>query len=485
MSRGSEGRSRSDPDVPMGGGSARSTEEAGQRPWREGAEQRRMFGGGNTATPEVERTVSTKLAGLVARARKEARLTNVVQWVDEELLRLAFWSLRKQAAAGIDGRSYVSYAVDLDRNLRELYERLRTGQYRAPVIRRVYIPKANGGQRPLGITTIEDRVVQKAVAWVLSAVFEQDFLDCSHGFRPRRSAHTALHRLREGMMEHWVGWVVEVDVVGYFDHVNHEWLRKFLRHRVNDGGLLRLIGKWLKAGVMEGGVVTRTEDGVPQGGPISPVLANIYLHYVLDLWFEKRFKKACRGYAELTRYADDFVAVFREQADAERFRAEVEERLGAFGLKVAPEKTAVRCFDGNLWGGKKGNGTEPETFTFLGFIHFWTRARSGKMHVGRKPGGKARERFLARITDWLKHHRHLWVWEQRDYLTKALRGYYQYFGLQLCAKPLNSVLHRIQRMWVYWLRRRSERAKRTLNWETVTRKAWFQLPPPRVTQAWV
>lgn len=444
-----------------------------------------MFGGGNTATPEVDKTVSTKLAELAARAQKEVRLTNVVQFVDEELLRLAFWSLRKQAAAGIDGRSYADYAADLDRNLRELYGRLRMGQYRAPLVRRVYIPKANGGKRPLGITTIEDRVVQKAVAWVLTAVFEQDFLDCSHGFRPSRSAHTALHRLREGIMQHWVRWVVEVDVVGYFDHVNHEWLRKFLRHRVNDGGLLRLIGKWLNAGVMENGVVTRTADGVPQGGPISPVLANIYLHYVLDLWFEKRFKKACQGYGELTRYADDFVAVFRERADAERFRVEMEERLGAFGLRVAPEKTAVRCFDGNLPAGAKAAGVKPEAFTFLGFIHFWTRARSGKMHVGRKPSGKTRERFLARIAGWLKIHRHLEVWEQREHLAKALSGHYQYFGLRLCMEPLNGVLQRVRKLWMQWLRRRSQRAKRRLQWATVSGQAWFQLPPPRVTQAWV
>src|SRR6266508_2871626 len=312
MSSGSKARQPSDRNGLKGGGSARTTEEAGQCPWREEAEQDSLFGESNTAAPEADKTVSTKLAGLVARARKEARLTNAVQYVDEALLRLAFGSLRKQAAPGADGQSYEDYAASLDQNLKDLYVRLKSGRYQAPVIRRVYIPKANGQRRPLGITTIEDRVVQKAVAWVLSAVFEQDFLDCSHGFRPRRSAHTALHRLREGMMEHWVRWVVEVDVVGYFDHMNHEWLRKFLRHRVNDGGLLRLIGKWLKAGVMEAGVVTRTENGVPQGGPISPVLANIYLHYVLDLWFEKRFKKGCGGYAELTRYADDFVGVFRE-----------------------------------------------------------------------------------------------------------------------------------------------------------------------------
>ena len=250
--------------------SARSTEEAGQCPWRKGAEQDSLLDEGSTAAPEAEPTVSTKLAELAARARKEARLTNVVQFVDEELLRLAFRSLRKQAAPGVDGQSYEDYAANLDQNLQDLYARLKSGRYRAPVIRRVYIPKGNGKRRPIGISTVEDRMVQKAVAWVLSAVFEQDFLDCSHGFRPARSAHTALHRLRDGMQEHRARYVTEADLASYFDTVNHEWLRKFVRHRVNDGGLLRLLNKWLKAGVMENGVVTQVTDGVPQGGPITP-----------------------------------------------------------------------------------------------------------------------------------------------------------------------------------------------------------------------
>jgi hypothetical protein len=221
VSNGSEVVIPSDRDVLVGGGSARSTEEAGQRPRREGAEQSSLPDEGHTAAPEAETTVSTKLAGLVARARKEARLTNVVQYVDEELLRLAFRSLRRQAAPGVDGQSYVDYAANLDQNLGDLHARLKSGRYQAPVIRRVHIPKGNGKLRPLGITTIEDRVVQKAVAWVLSAVFEQDFLDCSHGFRPNRSPHTALHRLREGMMQHWVRYVVEVDVVGFLEPSSH------------------------------------------------------------------------------------------------------------------------------------------------------------------------------------------------------------------------------------------------------------------------
>src|SRR6266852_1808507 len=370
MSSGSKARMTSDRHGSKVGRSARSTEEAGQCPQRKGAEQGSLLDEGYTAAPEADKTVSTKLAGLAARARKEARLTNVVQYVDEELLRLAFGSLRKQAAPGTDGQSYEDYGASLDENLKDVYARLKSGRYQAPVIRRVYIPKANGKLRALGITTIEDRVVQKAVAWVLSAVFEQHFLDCSYGFRPNHSAHGALHRLREGMMQHWARYVVEVDVVNYFGAVNWEWLRTFVRHRVNDGGLIRLLNKWLKAGVMENGVVTLSSDGVPQGGPVSPVLSNVYLHYVLDLWFERRFRKTCRGYAELTRFADDFVAVFKYHADAVRFRQEMEERLAAFGLRIAPEKTALLRFDGNLLHGGSRPAIKPATFTFLGFTHY-------------------------------------------------------------------------------------------------------------------
>jgi group II intron reverse transcriptase/maturase len=485
VSSGSEEVIPSDRHASVGGGSARSTEEAGQCPQREGAEQISLLDEGYTAAPEADKTVSTKLAGLVTRARREARLTNVVQYVDEELLRLAFGSLRKRAAPGVDGRSYEDYGASLDENLKDLYARLKTGRYEAPVIRRVYIPKANGKLRALGITTIEDRVVQKAVAWVLSAVFEQDFLDCSYGFRPNRSAHGALHRLREGMMQHWARYVVEVDVVNYFGAVNWAWLRKFVRHRVNDGGLIRLLNKWLKAGVMENGVVTLTDDGVPQGGPVSPVLSNIYLHYVLDLWFERRFKKTCRGYAELTRFADDFVVAFKYHADAVRFRQDVEERLAAFGLRVAPEKTALLRFDGNLLHGEGRPAVKPATFTFLGFTHYLRKARSGPVNIERKPSVKARERFVRKVTIWLKVNKHLNVWEQQAHLVRALNGYYQYFGLRLCCTPLAGVRQRVRMIWQKALRRRSQRARKRCDWTSLAAKAWFQLPKPRVVHAWV
>jgi RNA-directed DNA polymerase len=486
VSSGSEARMMSDRHGSKVGRSARSTEEAGQCPRRKGAEQDSLLDEGYTAAPEAEPTVSTKLAGLVARARKEARLTNVVQFVDEELLRLAFRSLRKQAAPGVDGQSYEDYAANLDRNLRDLYARLKSGRYQAPVIRRVHIPKGNGKRRPIGISTIEDRVVQKAVAWVLSAVFEQDFLESSHGFRPKRSPHTALHRLREGMRLHGVCYVVEADLASYFDSVNWAWLRKFVQHRVNDGGLLRLLNKWLKAGVMENGVVTQMNEGVPQGGPVSPVLSNVYLHYVLDLWFERRFRKACQGYAELTRFADDFVATFQNREDAERFRQELDERLAAFGLRVVPEKTAMLRFDGSLLHGGTGRPAErPGTFTFLGFTHYLTKTRRGTITIGRTPSVKARERFVRKVTTWVKANRHQPVRVQQAHLTKMLNGHYQYFGLYFCTDALSGVLRRVREVWHRALQRRSQKAKRHTDWATVATKPWFQLPKPRLTQAWV
>jgi group II intron reverse transcriptase/maturase len=476
----------SDHEGLRGGGSARTTEEAGQRPRREGAEQDSLFDEGYTAAPEADQTVSTKLAELGARARREAHLTNVIQFVDEELLHLAFRSLRKQAAPGVDGQSYEEYAVNLTTNLRDLYARLKSGRYRAPVIRRVYIPKGNGKRRPIGISTVEDRLVQKAVARVLSAVFEPDFLECSHGFRPKRSPHTALHRLREGMRLHGVRWVVEADLASYFDTVNHEWLRKFVQHRVNDGGLLRLLNKWLKAGVMENGVITRIEDGVPQGGPVSPVLSNVYLHYVLDLWFERRFKKTCRGFAELTRFADDFVATFKDRDDAERFRQEMEERLATFGLRVAPEKTAVLRFDGSLLqGGSGARADKPATFTFLGFVHYLTRSKRGAVIIERKPSSKARERFVGKVKTWLKANRHEPVRKQQAHLKTMLLGLYQYFGLYYCTDALNGVWFRVQKCWWWALRRRSQKAKRRCDWQTLNSRLWFQLPQPQLTQAWV
>jgi RNA-directed DNA polymerase len=274
-------------------------------------------------------------------------------------------------------------------------------------------------------------------------------------------------------------------VVNYFGAVNWDWLRKFVRHRMNDGGLIRLLNKWLKAGVMENGVVTLSAEGVPQGGPVSPVLSNVYLHYVLDLWFERRFKKACRGYAELTRFADDFVAAFKYHADAVRFRQEMEERLAAFGLRIAPEKTALLRFDGNLLHGEGRPAIKPATFTFLGFTHYLRKARSGPVNIERKPSVKARERFIRKMAAWLKANKHLNVWEQQAHLVRALNGYYQYFGLRLCCTSLEGVRQRVREAWRKALMRRSQKGKRGCDWLSLNAKPWFQIPKPRVAHAWV
>lgn len=433
----------------------------------------------HTPPPEGAARVSQKLAGLVARARKEAQLTNVIGFVDVELLRLAFHALRRDAAAGVDGQSWQAYQEQAETAIPALDARLRSGQYRAPPVRRAWIPKGDGKCRPLGIPTLEDRIVQKAVSWVLSAVYEQDFLACSYGYRPGRNAHTALAALHARLERGGARAVVEVDIKGYFDHVNHAWLRQFLRHRVNDGGLLRLVGKWLNAGVMEAGVVSRDEQGVPQGGPISPVLANIYLHYVLDLWFERRYRPTCQGEAELVRYADDLVAAFSRPEDAERFRQEVEERLGQFGLMLAPEKTAVVPFDRDQAGpGSPAAGT----FCFLGFTHYVGRTRSGRRKVGRTPSRRSRERFLCRVSGWLRAHRHAPVREQQRHLASVVRGYDQYFGLRDCYQGLSTVRYRLQRRWWQELRKRSQRAHRRTDWDTIRSQPWFQLPPPRMVR---
>jgi RNA-directed DNA polymerase len=287
------------------------------------------------------------------------------------------------------------------------------------------------------------------------------------------------------MMQHWAKYVVEVDVASYFDSVGFDWLLKFVRHRVNDGGLLRLVSKWLKAGVMEDGVVVHNAEGTPQGGPVSPVLANVYLHFVLDLWFEKRFKKSCRKWAELTRYCDDFVAAFQDRGDAERFRREVEERLAAFGLKVAPEKTAVLRFDGNLIKGPGRPAVKPESFTFLGFRLCLAKTREKKVHIRLTPSIQSRERFLRRVREWLRRNRHTNVRAQQTHLSKMLSGHYQYFGVRLSGRRLSGVRHRV--FWLWWqvLRRRSDKARRTCRWATLNAKPWFQLPQPRLTQTWV
>jgi RNA-directed DNA polymerase len=435
-------------------------------------------------------TVSTKqerIAGL-AKQSPQMAFTSLAYLMDIDWLKEAYRRTRKDGAVGVDGVTAEDYERDLEGNLQRLLDRAKSGTYQAPPVRRVHIPKGGSATetRPLGIPTLEDKVLQRAVVMLLEPIYEQDFLDCSHGFRCGRSAHQALDSFRNQLMDCRGGWVLEVDIRKFFDTLDHGHLRTFLRLRVRDGVLLRLIDKWLKAGVMEDGSVSYPEAGAPQGGVASPLLSNVFLHYVLDLWFERRFKKSCGGYAELTRFADDFVAVFWNYGEAARFRREMDERLAAFGLRVAPEKTALLNFDASLLQGGTGRpAKKPDTFTFLGFTHFRARTRDGKIHIGRTPSIKSRERFLGKVAEWLWSNRHRSVWEHQAHLIKALNGFYQYFGLRLCLAKLSGVRQRAQKLWWRALRRRSQRGPRTTKWAKLYAKPWFQLPYPRLTQVWV
>ena len=328
------------------------------------------------------------------------------------------------------------------------------------------------------VPTVEDRLVQRAVARILSAIFEQNFLECSYGFRPGRNPHQALRALRSHFVAGKVRHMYEADIRGYFNHINHEWLRKMVAQRIADPVILSLIGKWLRAGVMQDGVVVRMHEGSPQGGPVSPVLANIYLHYVLDLWFEKRFKTWCQGEAYLVRFADDFVACFQYKRDAERLDRILKQRMKKFCLELAPEKTRMLRFGRFARERMAEYGTKPETFEFLGFKHVSGTDRNGKVAIVRIPSTKSCRKFLDRTHDWLKRHMH---WKRRDqqhHLTLMLRGFYQYFALSHCLTKLYWILSEVRRQWRRSLRRRSQRHH--MFWSYLESRTWFELPRPKL-----
>ena len=323
-----------------------------------------------------------------------------------------------------------------------------------------------------------DRLLQRAVARIVEAVFEADFLECSYGFRPGRNPHHALQALREQTVRKKVMQVFEADIRSYFTRINRQWLRKMVAHRIADPVILSLIGKWLNAGAMQDGVVIHTEEGTPQGGPISPVLSNVYLHFLLDLWFEKKIKPACRGEAYRVRFADDFVVSFQYREDVDRFQAKVRERFAEFGLELAEEKTRGMLFGrfAALTRLRYGRG-RPDTFEFLGFKHVCGVDRSGRFALIRIPSAKSCRKFLARTREWIMHRRHWRRWEQQEHLTRMLRGFYQYFGLHHCQRKLMWVRHQVQRQWIRALNSRGQRRK--TNWTRLRDRPWFELPFPQ------
>jgi group II intron reverse transcriptase/maturase len=413
--------------------------------------------------------ISPRLERIAELAREDPQrvLTTLAHYIDLDWLREAYRRTRKDAAPGVDGQTAEEYAADLEANLRSLLERFKSGLYRAPAVRRVRIPKGGWALRPLGIPTFEDKVLQRAVLMALEAVYEQDFLPCSYGFRPGRSAHQALEAFWRVAMAMGGGWVVEVDLQDFFETLDHAHLRSFLDRRVRDGVLRRAIGKWLKAGVLEAGQLRRPRGGTPQGGVISPLLANLYLHVVLDEWFEDEVKPRLRGEGHLFRYADDFILLFAREDDAQRVLDVLPKRLAKYGLRVHPDKTRrMRFLRPKGGGGRKPKGrserSRPGSFTWLGFTHSWGKSRQGKWVITRRTSSKSFGRSLRGVADWLRQHRHEPIDAQHRVLCQKLRGHYAYFGVTGNADALDRYRQLVRRSWYKWLNRRSQR--RSLTW---------------------
>lgn len=430
-------------------------------------------------------TVSTKIERIAELAKRmpSVGLTSLSHHIDIEWMHEAHRRTRKDGAPGIDQTTAEEYAKNLEANLQVLLSRAQSGDlYRAPAVRRVYIPKGDGKKmRPIGIPTFEDKILQRAVAMALEAVYEQEFLDCSYGFRPKRSAHQALRRLWHTTMDASGGWVYEADIEDFFGSVDHTKLREVLSQRVRDGVLTRLIGKWLKAGVMEEGCVYHPETGTPQGGVISPLLANIYLHDALDLWFEREVKPRLHGKATLVRFADDFVVVFEREADARKFADVLPKRFAKYGLRLHPEKTRLIKFERSR---TLPQGSKPDTASFdlLGFTHFWGRSLKGNWVVKRKTAKDRFKRALFRISRWCRKNRHTPIDAQHRRLSRMLRGHDAYYGITGNRRALVALRHQVTRSWFKWLRQRSWRSRWT--WVRMNRLLEaMPLPPALVVHS--
>jgi group II intron reverse transcriptase/maturase len=423
--------------------------------------------------------ISTKLERIAKLAReiRGANLTTLAHHIDVDWLREAYRRTRKDGARGVDGQSATQYEERLEENLRSLLDRAKSGNYRAPPVRRVHLPKGDGREtRPIGIPTFEDKVLQRAVAMVIGEVYEQEFYDCSYGFRPGRSAHDALQAVKRATWRMQGGWIVEVDIRKFFDTVDHAHLRDILRQRIGDRVLLRLIGTWLNAGVVEGLDLSYPDEGTPQGGVISPLLANIYLHTVLDEWFSRDIRPRLDGEAVMVRYADDFVVVFARKRDAERFLVVLPKRFGKFGLTLHPDKTRLVPFQRPDRVDSDEDG--PGTFDLLGFTHHWGPTRKGGWSVKQRTAKDRFSRALRRLRAWCRWHRHDPLEAQHLTLTKKLRGHYAYYGITSNSERISNFFYWARRAWKAALARRSQRG---MSWGTMAAVLKrFPLPPPRI-----
>jgi group II intron reverse transcriptase/maturase len=424
--------------------------------------------------------MSPELLRVVERAQREpeGRFHSLAHLIDVPALERAYRRSRKDAAVGVDGVTKEQYGQDLERNLQDLHERMKAKRYRHQPIRRVHIPKAQGKTRPIGISAFEDKLVQDVVREVLEAIYEQDFLDCSYGFRPKRSAHDAIRTLDRTVHRGEVSWILEADIVSFFDSLDRKKLKEMLETRVADGSLLRLIGKCLHVGVLDGVELSTSESGTAQGSVLSPLLGNVYLHYVLDLWFEQEVKPRLRGRANLIRYADDFIIGFEDEEDARRVMAILGKRLGRFGLALHPDKTRLFPFRRPPAGQKSGKGSA--TFDFLGFTLYWARSRKGRWGMSCKTRRASLRRAIQSVYDWCRRHRHTSVKEQHAALTRRIQGHFNYFGVSGNFRSLLLVIEQAKRSWYKWLCRRSQRKR--LTWERFADLLRdFPLPVPRIT----
>lgn len=441
---------------------------------------------GNMAETLSSTTVSTKLGRIakLARDRPQDALTTLAHHIDIDWLREAHRRTRKDGATGVDRQTAVEYATNLEGNLLSLLHRAKSGTYMAPPVRRVDIPKGDGSQtRPIGIPTFEDKVLQRAIAMVLEAVYEQSFLGCSYGFRPGRSAHQALAVVQHETVKMAGKWVLEVDLRKFFDTLEHGHLRRIVQQRVRDGVLLRLIGKWLNAGVLKDGNVEYATVGTPQGGVVSPILANIYLHEVLDEWFERQVRPRLAGNAVLVRYADDLLIIFEREDDARRVLEVLPKRLAKYGLQIHPDKTRLIDFrrpDRRPASPRDGGQRDwPGTFDFLGFTHYWAMSRKGRWVVKQKTAADRTRRAVKHVTGWCKVNRHQPVSEQWQTLKRKLLGHYAYYGVIGNLRSLRAFRHRTVRAWHKWLSRRSQRSR--VPWDRMQQLLGrYPLPEPRI-----
>ena len=423
---------------------------------------------------------STKRAWIAeqARAHPERVFNSLHHLIDEDWMREAYRRTRKDGASGIDGVKAADYERDLEANLKSLLERIKAGRYHAPPVRRQYIPKADGRLRPLGIPTLEDKVAQRAIVMLLEPIYESDFLSCSYGFRPGRSAHDALDTVYESIGRQGQTWVIDADVAGYFDSIPHSEIRAVLDLRIKDGVVRRMIDRWLKAGVLEAGTLHKSETGTPQGGVISPLIANLFLHHVLDRWFAETVQPRLRGASQLVRFADDFVLTFADGGDGQRVLAVLGKRLGRFGLTLHATKTRYVDFRPP----QNAGGHEPHaSFDFLGFTHVWGRSRRGYWVVRQLTAKQRLARGLQAVNEWCKKHRHVPLAEQQKRLASVIRGHCNYYGLTGNSKRLGQFRYQVVRLWQKWLSRRSRKSR--VNWERMTEVLRrYPLPPAKVVR---